>query len=84
VSESTNAELVEAAREYAEAVDKDRGFTTGLTDTMRALAERLEQFDALRSACDRAWSYGSTTLKGEDYYAIQRILDGEGPAEVEK
>ena len=35
-----------------------------------------EQFEALRSACEVAWSYGSQTLKSEDYYAIQALIFG--------
>ena len=35
-------ELVESARQYAEAVDMDRGFESGLTDCLRNVSDALE------------------------------------------
>jgi hypothetical protein len=38
---SDDRELIEAGRKYADAIDKDRGFESGLTDCLRGLADAL-------------------------------------------
>lgn len=40
----------------------------------------LARLRQIEEAARKAWSYGSTTLKNEDYYAIQRLLDSEPKA----
>jgi hypothetical protein len=42
---SDSNELIGTARKYADAIDKDRGFESGLTDCLRGLADTIEALE---------------------------------------